>query len=115
MWGKETALYTIDLQLIGKRLKKYRENLGLSQPQVAELAHISDRTLSNAENGSNEMRVLTLLQICNALDIPILELLTTEAEMPDYKSELTKFLDDCTPTDLERFSRLISYFKYFSK
>ena len=105
-------MYTIDLQLIGKRLKEYRDSLGLSQPQVAELAQITDRTLSNAENGSREMKVLTLLQICNALDIPITELLSTEEETPDYKTELANYLDDCTPADLERLSRLLQYFKY---
>ena len=108
-------MYTIDLQLIGKRLKEYRESLGLSQPQAAELAKITDRTLSNAENGSKEMKVLTLLQICNALDIPILELLLCEEELPDHRGEITSYMDNCTQADLERLSRLLQYIRHLPK
>ena len=83
--------------------------MGLSQPEAAELARLSDRTLSAAENGSCEMKILTLLQLCNVLNIPLEDLLQPENEPDDCRAELIRFIEKCAPSDLSRISRLIKY------
>ena len=41
----------MDIVLIGKRIREYREAKKLTQAALAELADISERTLSDIENG----------------------------------------------------------------
>ena len=41
----------MDIVLIGKRIREYREAKNLTQAALAVLADISERTLSDIENG----------------------------------------------------------------
>lgn len=41
----------MDKQLIGNRIRHLREEKGLTQAMLAELAEVSERTVSDIENG----------------------------------------------------------------
>lgn len=69
-----------DLYKIGEKLFSFRKNRGLTQAEVAEKAGLSDRTYADIERGSVNMRVDTLLKICNALNITPDEILTEKTE-----------------------------------
>lgn len=56
---------------IGKRLKDKRKLLGLSQTQVAQKCNITFQQIQKYENGVNGLSVFRLLQMCNALDVPV--------------------------------------------
>ncbi len=45
---------------IGKYIKKYRENLGLTQTEVASKANIAQSSLAQFENGSKIPSAVTL-------------------------------------------------------
>lgn len=63
-------LYEEDRQLAELALKIHgaREELGLSQQEVAEKARVTQQQLSKVENGVN-CNISTFLRICNALEL----------------------------------------------
>ena len=79
---------TIDLTSIGNKLHDARKKKGYTQGELAELAGISDRAYADIERGNVNMRVTTLLNICNALQITPDDILT------DYRIILTEKLDE---------------------
>ena len=58
-----------DLNIIGNRLYALRKRMGMTQAELAEAAGLSDRTYADIERGSVNMRLETLLRICDALYI----------------------------------------------
>ena len=60
---------------LGKKIIEMRKNAKLSQEQLAELANISTRTVSDIERGITDIRYTNLLQISEAFEMNISELL----------------------------------------
>lgn len=54
---------------IGTRIRKYREQLGISQKQLAERMGISNSRVSNWEQGINRPDADTLAALCTALNV----------------------------------------------
>ena len=54
---------------IGNRIRKYREEFGLSQTQLAEQIGVSNRRVSNWEQGINRPDADMLAEICMALNV----------------------------------------------
>ena len=59
----------MDKAVIGKRVRKQREYLGLSREEFAEKVDISWRFLAEIENGTKGMSAETLYKICTAFNI----------------------------------------------
>ena len=59
----------IDYVAIGKRIQKARKKKHMTQRVLAESVDISASHLSNIERGKKPVGLLTLLKICNALNI----------------------------------------------
>jgi transcriptional regulator with XRE-family HTH domain len=60
---------------LGRRLSALREQRGLSQTQLSDLAEIGRAHLSQIENGAVAARIDTLHAIANALEMSLSELL----------------------------------------
>lgn len=73
-------MLVFDLKVIGNKLYDVRNKKLLSRLEVAEKAELSDRTYADIERGSTNMRVETLLKICNALGITPNDILVEEKE-----------------------------------
>ena len=87
-----------DMHSIGNKLLEYRKRLGLTQALVAERADISDRIYADIERGTVNMRVKTLLRICEVLHVTPDQILTTDAPTLTHKQEeLMADLEACTP------------------
>ena len=71
-----------DIHNIGNRLLAIRKRSGLTQAEMAEKAGISNRAYADIERGSVNMRLETLLRICNALHITPDEILTDDNATP---------------------------------
>ena len=56
-------------ELLGLRLKEYRENRKLTQDKLAEMVGIDPKHLSRIENGRNYPSLETLEQILDSLDV----------------------------------------------
>lgn len=96
---------------IGNRLFKIRKRMGLTQAEVAEAAELSTRTYADIERGSVNMRIETILKICNALHITPDEILTTEdTSIYAKQQELWERLNTCSPKDKETALKLLSVY-----
>lgn len=96
---------------IGNRLFSIRKRMGLTQAEVAEAAELSTRTYADIERGSVNMRIETVLKICNVLHITPDEILTTEdSSISARQQELWERLNDCSPKDKETALKLLSVY-----
>ncbi len=62
-------MFVSDLEKIGEKIRYFRNLRGLSQEATAEKSELSYRIYSDIERGKVNTRILTLLKICNVLDI----------------------------------------------
>jgi len=62
-FSEENELLKVSLQL-----QKAREEAGLSQKEIAEVAHITQQQVSKVENGTN-CNILTYLKVSNAIGL----------------------------------------------
>ena len=62
------------METIGSKISKIRKQKGMTQEELSDLSKINLRTLQRIEKDENEPRGNTLKQICEALKIPIEEL-----------------------------------------
>ena len=60
---------------LGQKIRYERMRKGLSQEDLKEKSMVSRRTISEIERGNADIRYTNLLQISNALDMTISELL----------------------------------------
>lgn len=98
-------MLTNDFRAIGNRLYAFRKQAGLTQVEVAEKAGMSDRTYSDIERGTVNMRLSTILRICAVLHITPNEILTEE--IPSSLLEQQKLFDELsTKTETERNTAL---------
>lgn len=100
-----------DFHTIGNKLLSFRKRLGLTQADVAEAAGLSDRTYADIERGTVNMRIETILRICNVLHITPDEVLTEDNTSSALEqSELLERLNACNPKDKETALQLLSVF-----
>jgi transcriptional regulator with XRE-family HTH domain len=81
-----------------ERLREAREQLGLSQAQLAGYLGISQNSYKEIEKGNTSLKVQTLLELCDILKLNIIELF----EPPPPKAE-SQFL----VLDSEQVSNLL--------
>lgn len=89
---------TINYSLIGNRIKAARKAKGLSQSELSELIDRSVGYMSYIETGSKKPSLETLIQIANALDVTIDELLSDNlaAASPVSNTQINQLLSDCS-------------------
>lgn len=100
-----------NLRSIGNNLLMIRKRLGLTQAEVAERAGLSDRTYADIERGTVNMRIETILHICNALHITPDDILTEYSTSTGVsQDELMARLNACNPKDKETALQLLSVY-----
>lgn len=96
---------------IGNKLHSIRKRMGLTQAEVAEAAGLADRTYADIERGSVNMRIETILRICDVLHITPDEILTEDSPSPASKQdELWERLNACSPKDKETALALLAIY-----
>lgn len=96
-----------DKYIIGSRLFEIRKKREMTREEVAERADISDRTYADIERGTVNMRMETLLHICDALDITPDDIFI-ENDTAVTAEEIMERLKDCTPHERETALKLLS-------
>ena len=100
-----------DFTTIGNKLFSFRKRMGMTQAEVAETAGLSDRTYADIERGTVNMRIETILHICDALHITPDEILTEkESDQISRQDELWARLNSCSPKDKETALRILSVY-----
>ena len=100
-----------DFSTIGNKLFSFRKRMGMTQAEVAEAAGLSDRTYADIERGTVNMRIETILHICEALHITPDEILTeSDPACISKEDELFARLKACSPKDKETALRLLAVY-----
>lgn len=66
------------LQVFGYNVSHYRRKSGLTQVGLAMRAYVSSQTVSEIERGLRNPSLLTMIDIAQALHVPIADLLTEQ-------------------------------------
>ena len=88
----------MDKSIIGKRLRKQREYLGLSREEFAEKVDISWRFLAEIENGTKGMSAETLYKICSTFNISADNLLLGRENLSQTQTPCIKLLNQIPPS-----------------
>ena len=83
---KEMAKY------IGKNIHKYRTNLKLTREQLAEKSHIVASHLYQLEIGNSIPSIVTIIDICNALNITVAQV--TDNLLYDNVNKFTELISN---------------------
>ena len=104
-------MLVFDFVSIGNKLLAIRKRAGLTQSEVAEAANLSDRTYADIERGTVNMRIETILKICDALKItPDVILTENNPNLLLKQSELLEQLESCTEKQKETALELLSVY-----
>ncbi len=91
---------------VGEKIKNAREQRHLTQSELAGKAGVALSTLSYIEKGGRRPRFETLHALCAALDMTILELLTSEEDTTPRRflhEERTSAAVTCGAQDFEKY------------
>jgi transcriptional regulator with XRE-family HTH domain len=64
-------------KLVGRNVKRVRQEKGLTQEQLAELSGFSQQYISGLEQGRRNPTIVSLYELAMALDISHMELVRT--------------------------------------
>ncbi len=97
-----------NLRTIGEKLYGIRQRYGWTQLEAATNADVSDKTYASMEHGTLNVRLETLLNICEALHITPDEILTDDrGRVALREKEILSRLQASTPHVKETALRLI--------
>lgn len=100
-----------DFRTIGNRLYAFRKRAGMTQSEIAEAAGLSDRTYADIERGTVNMRIETILRICDVLCITPDEVLTENSpSLVSRQDDILKRLNACSPKDRETALQLLDVY-----
>lgn len=69
---------------IGERIRKYREEMGISQKELAQRLGVSNSRVSNWEQGINRPDANILADICRALNVSPSTLLNVRLSLDEF-------------------------------
>ena len=88
----------MDKRIIGKRLRKQREYMGLTREEFAEKTNISWQFLAEIENGTKGMSAETLYKICTAFGISADHLLLGRENLSSSQTPCVDLLSKVPPS-----------------
>ena len=96
----------VDYIAMGKRIRNYREQLGLTQGELASRVGLSNTTLSHIECGKGRPELNNLVLIANELGVTFDSLLCESLTVSEkqFKCELAEMLNSCSPEELKFLS-----------
>jgi transcriptional regulator with XRE-family HTH domain len=102
---------------VGMRIRQARKSANLSQEQLAEQLDISTAYMSDIENGKTNLGLKTFMRITEVLKTSADWLLQTDTPLVNslYRSELNELFIDCTPNELQLYSRIIKDIQLLSR
>ncbi len=78
----------MDAKIIGRRIRKARERLGLSQDELAATVGRDQRTISEYENGKRKVSATDLPEFAKVLNVSVLYFYEEEATRNDLDEAL---------------------------
>jgi len=98
-----------DYTVIGKRIRKSREEKGLTQERVAELLDVSNAYISKIERGKTPINLDRLSDICQVLEAsPDYILSGADRSSNDFmRNEILEMLEGCSPDKIKLIKQVI--------
>lgn len=105
----EAKLYS---QEIGRRLRHFRTQRGLSQEQLALNSGLNTNSIGMIERGLKSPTLVTLKRVCDSLDITLAQLFLHQGEtLPPDNGEaiqkVTALMSTLSPVDAERVAKIV--------
>ena len=95
---------------IGQRLRKRRQEFGLTREKMAELADIDPGYYGQLEVGTSQMSIDTLIKISQAMHLPMEYIIFGSGYEPGDSSGVTDLLSRCTPRELKLAEDILKLF-----
>lgn len=99
-----------DFRVIGSKLYKIRTKKFMTRAEVAEKANLSDRTYADIERGTVNMRVETILRVCDALSITPNDILVSEDETIITEESIINVIKECSPKERETALQILEIY-----
>lgn len=95
---------------IGKRIRKFREEKRMTQEWLAERSALTPAHFSHIETGNTKVSLPSLLQIANALDVTLDDLVFDNIPHTEHVSakEMNTLLADCSAEELKALVSIVS-------
>lgn len=103
-------MLVFDFKVIGNKLYEIRIKKFMSRAEVAEKAGLSERTYADIERGSVNMRVETILRICNVLDITPNDIFTKNEDKTVTEEDIIKAINNCSSKEKETALNLLEVY-----
>lgn len=98
----------INFELIGRRIKETRIAKKLTQEYLAEKANVNTSHISNIENNHVKVSLSTLICICNAMNVTVDYILSSEyTSDSQYDNEILKLIHQCTDRKKQQIIQII--------
>ena len=94
---------SVDYKDMGKRIREFRESKHMTQAALSELAGIEPSNLSHIERAATNVSLPTLMNIANALEVSLDELVCGSLVRSEHIAvrQLNELLSDCSPDELQ--------------
>ena len=87
---------------LGSKIRKYRHLAGMTQEELAEYSNLSVNYISKIEREKKQnVSIEKLVDICNALDISVEEILDSKHNLPPNAIELITYLRDSDSSNID--------------
>ena len=103
---------------LGVRIKRRREELKMSQAELASQADLSTQHISNVENARSKIGLDKLVTISNVLDCSVDELLCGSMKSGSrsvYSDEIADIIEDFSDTEMRTLPEFLRYYTYIYK
>ncbi|MGN0173999.1 MAG: helix-turn-helix domain-containing protein [Acutalibacteraceae bacterium] len=99
----------LNYEKIGKQIRKYRKQNGLSQEQLAEKIWISTTHMSHIETGSTKLSLPVLVDIAGVLGVSVDELLsiTPDSQKQESAESISEVLKSCTVNQVKIITDIV--------
>lgn len=103
--------------LIGKRLKKAREDKGITQEKLSEYLDVSNSYVSKIERGKTSLNLNTFSTICDYLGVSMPFILTGSVSSSDnyMRNEIADLINKCSPAKVALAAKIIKEISDFKE
>ena len=100
---------SVDYKDMGKRVREFRESKHMTKAALSELAGIEPSNLSHIERAATKVSLPTLMNIANALEVSLDELVCGSLVRSEHIAvrQLNELLSDCTPDELQAVIEMV--------
>src|SRR5712691_11906444 len=103
--GRDTGAY---LRRLGERVRRLRNQRGMTRKALAQHARVSERYLAQLEAGLGNCSIVLLRRVARAIGLPVTQLVHDGAEPPLDLVLLSQFLERLSPDMLVEARKLMT-------